>query len=331
VEHTKTERKVLGKVRHPFCCALFGAFQSQERLFFVLEYCSGGELFFHLQRRGRFTLKQATFWAAEIVLGLEHLHSEGVAYRDLKPENILLDSDGHIRLCDFGLAKMGVADPEKGAHSMCGTPEYLAPEVLERKGHGYSVDWWGLGMVLYEMLTGLPPWYTTDRVKLYERVKNAPLIFPRLVPPDAQEIIKGLLDRDPLRRFGSSQATLDYMKGHIFFESIQWDALVRKEVPSPYKPFSSMSTSSLASTVTKLDSSGTSVEASVCNFEPQFTKMPLNSECESNQSDSYRDRISKAESLFQSFTYENSSLLAHESEIGTLASPSSENITSAAA
>jgi serine/threonine protein kinase len=142
------------------------------------------------------------FYCAEIALALDALHANGVVYRDLKPENILLDDEGHIKLADFGLAKEGVSEAAEGAYSLCGTPEYLSPEVLDRQGHGTAVDWWNLGMVTYEMLTGLPPWYTTDREKLFDRLRNSPLKFPFYVNRPAASLIQGLLTRDPRKRLG---------------------------------------------------------------------------------------------------------------------------------
>jgi len=161
VEHTLTERSVLGKMNHPFIVKLHYAFQTDKKLHFVLDYCAGGELFFHLGKAGRFTEEQGRFYAAEMTLALGHLHSHGVVYRDLKPENILFEATGHLKLADFGLSKEGV-ESTQGSHSFCGTPEYLAPEVLNRTGHGTAVDWWSLGALLYEMLTGLPPWFSQD-------------------------------------------------------------------------------------------------------------------------------------------------------------------------
>jgi len=192
VEHTRTERNVLGKLNHPFIVKLHYAFQTEAKLYFVLDYCAGGELFFHLSRMKKFPEHMARFYSAEITLALDTMHEHGVVYRDLKPENILLDGEGHIKLADFGLAKEGVHEAAEGAHSLCGTPEYLSPEVLDRQGHGTAVDWWNLGMVLYEMLTGLPPWYTTDRDKLFERLRSAPLKFPFYVSRPAASIIQVL-------------------------------------------------------------------------------------------------------------------------------------------
>jgi serine/threonine protein kinase len=178
VEHTKTERSVLSYVHHPYIVGLKMAFQTTDRLFFILDYCSGGELFFHLGKVGRFPEDRARFYAAEIVLALEYVHRKGIIYRDLKPENVLLDSDGNIRLTDFGLSKEGVSDHSSGANSFCGTPEYIAPEVLLRAGHGRAVDWWSLGALLYEMISGLPPFYSKNREKMFQQIVSAELSFP---------------------------------------------------------------------------------------------------------------------------------------------------------
>jgi serum/glucocorticoid-regulated kinase 2 len=180
IERTRTERKVLSVVNHPFIMKLHYAFQTPEKLYLVLDYCPGGELFFHLSRFRRFPERVARFYAAELLLAMGHLHKRGIIYRDLKPENVLLDAEGHVKLGDFGLAKAGISHPYEGATSMCGTPEYMAPEVLGQLGHGFCVDYWGLGMIVYEMMTGLPPWYTTDRSQLFRRLKSAPLEIRRL-------------------------------------------------------------------------------------------------------------------------------------------------------
>ncbi|KAF1785311.1 Protein kinase-like domain [Phytophthora cactorum] len=162
-----------------------------------------GDLFFHLSRCGCFPEAMAKFYAAEIVLALIHLHEQGIVYRDLKPENIMLDVDGHVKLADFGLAKEGITSELNGTYTMCGTPEYLPPEILNRVGHGTAVDWWNLGMVLYEMLTGRPPWYTQDRQELFNRLRGAELEFPQGLTPEAMNLIEGLLMRDPAKRLGA--------------------------------------------------------------------------------------------------------------------------------
>merc|ERR1719282_1490049 len=201
VEHTKTERNVLEAVSHPFIVTLHYAFQTPKKLYFVLEYCPGGELFFHLSRAGRFTEGRCRFYASEILLAIEYLHRLNIIYRDLKPENILLDCDGHVKLTDFGLSKEGIQD-NFSAKSMCGTPEYLAPEILDKRGHGKAVDWYSLGALMYEMLTGLPPFYTRDREKLFERIRRGELTYPPYVADVAKRLLKELLIGDATRRLG---------------------------------------------------------------------------------------------------------------------------------
>ncbi len=183
VEHTKTENSVLKYVRHPYIVGCSMAFQTADKLFFVLDYCAGGELFFHLGKVGRFEEPRAKFYAAQITLALSYVHSCNIIYRDLKPENVLLDEAGNIRLTDFGLSKEGVRDHSTGATSFCGTPEYIAPEVLLRQGHGRAVDWWSLGALLYEMLTGLPPFYSRNREVMFEKIMKAQLTFPAFITP----------------------------------------------------------------------------------------------------------------------------------------------------
>lgn len=231
VEHTRTERRVLARINHPFICQLRYAFQTRSKLYLVLDYHPGGELFYHLSRRGRFREHQARVFAAEITLALEYLHSMGIVYRDLKPENILIQNDGHIALTDFGLAKDGVTDPATGAKSFCGTPEYLAPEIIHRKGHGTAVDWWSLGMLLYELLTGLPPWYTKNRLHLFEDICWAPLRFPRHVSDKARALIRGMLCRDPGMRFAAAEC-----KAHTFYDDVDWELALNRGLIPPIVP-----------------------------------------------------------------------------------------------
>jgi len=272
VEHTRTERRVLGRTKHPFIVTLHYAFQDPEKLYFVLDYCAGGELFFHLTRQKKLTEHMARFYTAEITLALDHLHTLGVVYRDLKPENILLDEQGHIKLADFGLAKEGIRETTEGTNSLCGTPEYLPPEILDRRGHGTAVDWWNLGMVLYEMLTGLPPWYTSDRKKLFDRLRSARLQFPPYVSGNAKSIIQGLLMRNPAHRLGGRNGAED-LKGHSFFESMNWEKLLERKVSPPFNPCQK-----------GLSNYG------LGNFESEFTKLPL----ESNEDGRNLDKEAKA-------------------------------------
>ena len=233
VEHTKTERRVLGCTVHPFIVTLHYAFQTSQKLYFVLDYCPGGEIFFHLGRQGSFPENLAVFYTAEIALALFHLHDLGVIYRDLKPENLLIDDLGHIKLADFGLSKEGIKANSEGTHSFCGTAEYLAPEIINHSGHGTGVDWWSLGMVLFEMLTGLPPWYTKDRAKLFHRVKHSKLRFPINVSPAARSLISGLLTKEPEERLGKDK---DAIKDHPLFAGINWDMLLARKIKPPFVP-----------------------------------------------------------------------------------------------
>ncbi|CEG41937.1 agc protein kinase [Plasmopara halstedii] len=255
VEHTRTERRVLASITHPFVVCLHYAFQTTDKLYFVLDYCPGGDLFFHLSRCGCFPEAMAKFYAAEIVLALIHLHEQGIVYRDLKPENIMLDVDGHVKLADFGLAKEGITSEVDGTHTMCGTPEYLPPEILNRAGHGTAVDWWNLGMVLYEMLTGRPPWYTQDRQELFNRLRCAELAFPPGLTPEAMNIIEGFLMRDPTKRLGAIDVReITY---HPFFAEIDWNLLYNRQVQPLYRP---------CQYTDPIDAA---------NFEEEFTKLPL--------------------------------------------------------
>jgi serine/threonine protein kinase len=238
VGHTLTERLVLGQISHPFIVGLRYAFQTKDKLYFVLDYCAGGELFFHLGKEGRFHEGRAKFYAAQIILALEHVHSKGVVYRDLKPENVLLDENGNVKLTDFGLSKEGVTAVDEGASSFCGTPEYLAPEILNRRGHGRAVDWWSLGALLYEMVTGWPPFYSTDRAELFELIRNKPLDLSEAayLTPEAADILQRLLAKNPKDRLGCSERDAEEVKSHPFFRGVDWGKLLRREIRPPWRP-----------------------------------------------------------------------------------------------
>merc|ERR1719510_1698357 len=177
VEHTKSERKILQALQHPFLIKLRFAFQTDSKLYFVLDYFKGGELFFHLKKRRKFTEAEARIFVAEVALALGHLHSLDIIYRDLKPENILLHQSGHICLTDFGLSKD--LDPMNlESHTFCGTPEYLAPEILQKQGHGKAVDWWSLGILCFELATGQPPFYHNNLHTMYRKIRTETPRFP---------------------------------------------------------------------------------------------------------------------------------------------------------
>jgi serum/glucocorticoid-regulated kinase 2 len=233
VTHTLAERTVLARVDNPFIVPLKFSFQSPEKLYLVLSFINGGELFYHLQREGKFELSRARFYTCELLSALECLHSLDVIYRDLKPENILLDYKGHIALCDFGLCKLNMKNQDKTS-TFCGTPEYLAPELL--LGHGYTkvVDWWTLGILLYEMLTGLPPYYDEDVNTMYRKILTNPLKFPENFDKDAKDLLIGLLSRDPKQRLGNNGAK-EIME-HAFFKLIDWNKLNSKGYLPPFKP-----------------------------------------------------------------------------------------------
>lgn len=236
VTHTLAERTVLAQVNNPFIVPLKFSFQSPDKLYLVLAFVNGGELFHHLQREGRFNEERSRFYAAELLCALEHLHGFNVIYRDLKPENILLDYTGHIALCDFGLCKLNMGDQEK-TNTFCGTPEYLAPELL--LGHGYTraVDWWTLGVLLYEMLSGLPPFYSEDVNEMYRKILQDPLRFGDEISPDARSLLTLLLNRDPKQRLGSGVGGAHDIKRHPFFaKHVDWKRLLAKKVQPPFKP-----------------------------------------------------------------------------------------------
>ena len=192
-----------------------------------MEFVNGGELFFHLrQAKTGFEEERACFYAAELVLALEYLHKSGTIYRDLKPENILIDSEGHIRLTDFGLSKSGLQNNDGRTESFCGTPEYLAPEIIKDKEYTYSVDWYSWGLVLYEMLTGINPFKTNAELSLVERMneiltKEIPI--PKRLSIEARDLLKQILKKEPSERIGCKQAGVAELKAHAFFRSIDWD------------------------------------------------------------------------------------------------------------
>lgn len=196
VIHTKTEREILGSIDCPFIVQLRFAFQTPDKLYMIMDFINGGELFFHLRRSTSFTEERARFYAAEILMALDYLHGLGIIYRDLKPENILLDSEGHVKLTDFGLSKQFFGGESQKAFSFCGTPEYLAPEILKGTGHDKAVDFWSLGALIYEMLAGAPPFYSRNREQMFRNMLSKPVEMKPHFSPQACDILKCLLQVD---------------------------------------------------------------------------------------------------------------------------------------
>lgn len=238
VEQTKTERSILESVnRHPFVVKLYYAFQDHEKLYLILEYAEGGELFTHLAMERMFTEDVAAFYMAELVLALEHLHHNvGVVYRDLKPENCLLDSDGHLLLTDFGLSKVAV-DSEDRCNSSLGTIEYMAPEVIQGKPYGKACDWWSLGALGFDLLTGSPPFKANNHAKIQEKILKQKLVCPYYMSPDAKDLLIRLLRKDPHKRLGYHMPKdMQTIKKHRFFRKIDWKALEAREIEPPIRP-----------------------------------------------------------------------------------------------
>ncbi|XP_054758907.2 RAC-alpha serine/threonine-protein kinase-like [Lytechinus pictus] len=235
VAHTLTENRVLQKTSHPFLTSLKYSFQTPDRLCFVMEYVNGGELFFHLSRERVFSENRTRFYGAEIVSALSYLHEQNVIYRDLKLENLLLDQEGHIKITDFGLCKEGISYGEV-TKTFCGTPEYLAPEILEDNDYGRAVDWWGTGVVMYEMMCGRLPFYNRDHEVLFELILTEKIKFPSRISEVSKSLLDGLLEKNPKNRLGCGPKDAKEIMEHKFFDSINWEDLYERKIRPPFLP-----------------------------------------------------------------------------------------------
>uniref|UniRef100_A0A665VKQ7 Ribosomal protein S6 kinase n=1 Tax=Echeneis naucrates TaxID=173247 RepID=A0A665VKQ7_ECHNA len=272
--HTKAERNILEEVKHPFIVDLIYAFQTGGKLYLILEYLSGGELFMQLEREGIFMEDTACFYLAEISMALGHLHQKGIIYRDLKPENIMLNNNGHVKLTDFGLCKESIHDGTV-THTFCGTIEYMAPEILMRSGHNRAVDWWSLGALMYDMLTGAPPFTGENRKKTIDKILKCKLSLPPYLTQEARDLLK--------------KTCCHFSKAHPFFRHINWDDLLARKVEPPFKPF--------------LQSAD-----DVSQFDSKFTSQtPVDSPDDSTLSES-------ANQVFLGFTYVAPSVLENVKE-----------------
>ncbi|TFK87405.1 kinase-like protein [Polyporus arcularius HHB13444] len=233
--HTRNEQMMLQAVQHPFIINLWGAFQDTSNLYMVMDFVPGGELFTLLRRSNRFPDPVAKFYAAEVALALNYLHGKDIIYRDLKPENILLNFDGHIKIADFGFAKQCATT----VWTLCGTPDYLAPEIISNERYNKSVDWYALGVLIFEMLSGLPPFHEPDLapVKLYEKIATGPscIKWPAF-HPNATDLILKLMEREPSRRFGNMQHGAGDVFAHPWFAEVDWNKLLKREITAPYLP-----------------------------------------------------------------------------------------------
>ncbi|XP_025411745.1 putative protein kinase C delta type homolog isoform X3 [Sipha flava] len=238
VECTLIERKVLALgTNHPYLCHLFCTFQTESHLFFVMEYLNGGDLMFHIQQSGRFDEGRSRFYASEIVSGLKFLHKKGIVYRDLKLDNILLDFNGHVRIADFGMCKLQIY-LDKTADTFCGTPDYMAPEIIKGQKYNQSVDWWSFGILLYEMLVGKSPFSGCDEDALFWSICNEQPQYPRYLSVDSKSVLVALLEKDATKRLGALEAnhSADDVMRHAFFSSMDWCKLERRELEPPYMP-----------------------------------------------------------------------------------------------
>jgi serum/glucocorticoid-regulated kinase 2 len=275
-EHTKSERDLMVKVECPFVVGIKFAFQDTANLYLLTEFMQGGELFFHLFREKRFKNEKARFYLTEIILAIETLHKNKMIYRDLKPENVLIDKEGHIRITDFGLSKILNKDKEK-TFTICGTPQYLAPEILSCEGYDDSVDWWSLGCIMYKMLTGIDAFRFNKDESLSPDMYDQTLYFPDYIQKEAKDLIKKLLTKDPKKRLGSSSDGAEKIKNHKYFSDIDWEKVKNKEYEPPFVP----------------DLKG---EIDLKYFDKGFTEERIDDYCEEEEPNSQNNE-------FKGFTY----------------------------
>ncbi|XP_065183412.1 protein kinase C-like [Sycon ciliatum] len=252
VECTMIEKRVLVMAtHHPFLTSLHSCFQSRDRLFFVMEYVTGGDLMFQIQRSRKFDESRTRFYAAEIVSALRYLHKKGVVYRDLKLDNVLLDHEGHVKIADFGMCKENISGSSL-TNTFCGTPDYIAPEILEEKDYGFSVDWWALGVLMYEMMAGQPPFEADTEDELFDAILHDDVLYPVWLSREASSVLRGFLTKRSEKRLGCTHQGEDAIASHPFFKIIDWHALDQRQIRPPFVPKSK----------TKKDTS---------NFDSEFT------------------------------------------------------------
>lgn len=239
VDCTMTEKRILTlAANHPFLTAIHSCFQTNDRLFFVMEYVNGGDLMFHIQKARKFDEARARFYAAEVTLALQFLHKHHVIYRDLKLDNILLDQEGHCKLADFGMCKESIIEGKTTTSTFCGTPDYIAPEILQELEYGASVDWWALGVLMYEMMAGQPPFEADNEDDLFESILRDDVLYPSWISNEAVSILKGFMTKNPAKRLGCvvTNGGENAIKVHPFFQHMDWEALEARRVKPPMQP-----------------------------------------------------------------------------------------------
>lgn len=301
IDWVQTEKHVFETAsNHPFLVGLHSCFQTPSRLFFVIEFVRGGDLMFHMQRQRRLPEEHARFYSAEICLALNFLHTRGIIYRDLKLDNVLLDHEGHIKLTDYGMCKENIRHGETTS-TFCGTPNYIAPEILRGEDYSFSVDWWALGVLLYEMLAGRSPFDVVGASEnpdqntedyLFQVILEKTIRIPRSLSVRAASILKGFLNKNPVDRLGCNlDAGFTEIMTHQFFRSIEWELLEQKQIPPPYRP--------------RLDG-----EKDLANFPPEFTDEPVQL---TPDDQSVIEKIDQTE--FDGFEYVNPLLMSAEDKV----------------
>merc|ERR1719376_491269 len=232
VDHILSEISILNSIDHPFLVRMTGITQNERYLYIVLEYVQGGELFTYLRTVQSLRNEEAVFYAGQVCLMFEYLHSKSIVYRDLKPENLLIDSQGYLKLTDFGFAKV----IEGRTYTLCGTPEYLAPEILLQKGHGKPVDWWCLGILIYEMLVGIDPFSDEEPMAVYQNILKGKIKFPSNFSSDAKSLVKHLLVADLGKRYGNLKGGGNDIKEHRWFNAFDWKKLIDRQLKPPFVP-----------------------------------------------------------------------------------------------